>query len=85
LCDDNDRHLDFLGRQARARPDALGPDPYWWNKSLEEMKLATFNARAETVPTKPMLHDAFKGKIPASGYYERHDAPDGSSVLFHAA
>jgi len=32
--------------------------PSWWSKSLKEMKLATFNARAETVATKPMFRSA---------------------------
>src|SRR5580658_10800070 len=27
--------------------------PSWWSKPLKEMKLATFNGRAETVSTKP--------------------------------
>jgi putative SOS response-associated peptidase YedK len=36
--------------------------PFWWSKSLKEMRLATFNARAETVATKPMFRDAFKDK-----------------------
>jgi putative SOS response-associated peptidase YedK len=54
-------------------PMRWGLIPYWWNKPLKEMRLATFNARAETVATKPMFRDAFKSKrclIPASGYYE---------------
>jgi putative SOS response-associated peptidase YedK len=34
--------------------------PSWWSKPLKEMKLATFNARAETVATKPMFRSAFK-------------------------
>jgi putative SOS response-associated peptidase YedK len=58
---------------------------YWWSKSLKEMKLATFNARAETVAIKPMLRDAFKSKrclIPASGYYEWHDAPGGKQPYY---
>jgi len=44
------------------------------------MKLATFNARAETVATKPMFRSAFKCNrclIPVSGYYEWQDTrPD---------
>jgi putative SOS response-associated peptidase YedK len=34
--------------------------PGWWSKPLKEMKVATFNARAETVAEKPMFRDAFK-------------------------
>jgi putative SOS response-associated peptidase YedK len=47
---------------------------------------ATFNARAETVATKPMFRDASKRKrclIPASGYYEWQATPtarDGSPL-----
>ena len=53
--------------------------PSWWSKPLKEMKLATFNGRAETVATKPMFRSAFKRKrclIPVSGYYEwvRHES-----------
>jgi putative SOS response-associated peptidase YedK len=47
--------------------------PRWWSKPLKELKAATFNARAETVETKPFFRDAFKRNrcpIPASGYYE---------------
>lgn len=47
--------------------------PGWWSKPLKEMKIATFNARAETVEQKPMFRTAFKKNrciIPASGYYE---------------
>jgi hypothetical protein len=42
-------------------------------RSLKEMKLATFNARAETVATKPMFRSAFKRNrclILVSGYFE---------------
>ena len=50
--------------------------PRWWSKSLKEStKLASFNARAETVRTKPFFRDAFKtGRclMPVSGYYEWH-------------
>jgi putative SOS response-associated peptidase YedK len=49
--------------------------PGWWSKPLKELRLATFNARAETVEEKPFFREAFKRSrclIPASGYYEWH-------------
>jgi len=60
------------GRRRFARM-RFGLIPYWWNKPLRELRLATFNARAETVETKPFFRDAFKRRrclIPLSGYYE---------------
>jgi putative SOS response-associated peptidase YedK len=66
-------------------PMRWGLIPGWWSKPLKEMKLATFNARAETVAAKPMFRDAFKSKrclIPASGYYEWHDAPGGKQPYY---
>ena len=47
--------------------------PWWWSKPLKELRMATFNARTETVETKPVIRDAFKGKrclVPMSGYFE---------------
>ena len=44
--------------------------PRWWSKTLKDVKMATFNARAETVETKPFFRDAFKRArclIPVSG------------------
>src|SRR4051794_23265245 len=58
--------------------------PSWWKKSLKELP-ATFNARAETVTEKPMFRDAFKrGRclIPASGYYEWLNTPDGKQPFY---
>jgi putative SOS response-associated peptidase YedK len=62
--------------------------PGWWSKSLKEMKLATFNARAETVAQKPMFRAAFKRNrciIPASGYYEWHTTKDGKQPYYFTA
>jgi putative SOS response-associated peptidase YedK len=60
---------------------ALGLTPRWWSKPLKElMRLSTFNARVETVTTKPFFREAFKRTrciIPASGYYEWQDTPGG--------
>src|ERR1700680_951908 len=59
--------------------------PNWWSKPLKEMKLATFNARAETVAEKPMFRSAFKRNrclMPASGYYEWHDTPEGKQPYY---
>ena len=56
-------------------PMRWGLVPGWWNKPLKELRLATFNARAETVAEKPFFRSSFRRKrclIPASGYYEWH-------------
>jgi putative SOS response-associated peptidase YedK len=66
-------------------PMRWGLIPYWWNKPLKEMRMATFNARAETVTTKPMFREAFPKKrclIPASGYYEWQDSPNGKQPYY---
>jgi putative SOS response-associated peptidase YedK len=58
--------------------------PWWWSKSLKELRMATFNARAETVETKPVFRDAFKRSrclIPMSGYYEWQATPSGKAAL----
>jgi putative SOS response-associated peptidase YedK len=62
--------------------------PNWWPKPLKELKLATFNARAETVDKKPMFRSAFKRKrclIPVSGYYEWQDTPGGKQPWYFTA
>ena len=46
----------------------------------KDAKMATFNARAETIETKPFFRDAFKRTrclIPMSGYYEWQNTPGG--------
>src|SRR5258708_34453865 len=58
--------------------------PSWWSKPLKEMRLATFNARAEAGADKPMLRDTFPRTpclIPASGYYDCQDPPHGTQPL----
>jgi putative SOS response-associated peptidase YedK len=64
--------------------------PRWWSKSLKDLKAATFNARAETVETKPFFRDAFKSArtrclIPVSGYYEWQDTPTGKQPWYFTA
>src|SRR6266851_6066366 len=66
-------------------PMRWGIIPGWWTKPLMEMRLATFNARAETVAQKPMFRDAFRRRrclMPASGYYEWHDTPEGKQPYY---
>jgi putative SOS response-associated peptidase YedK len=60
--------------------------PNWWNKPLKEMKLATFNARAETVMEKPIFRDASRRSrclIPVSGYYEWQNTPEGKQPYYY--
>jgi putative SOS response-associated peptidase YedK len=62
--------------------------PRWWSKPLKEMRVATFNARAETVETKPFFRDAFKRNrclIPVSGYYEWQTTPGGKQPWYFTA
>jgi hypothetical protein len=64
-----DTILDHDGKRRLERM-RWGLIPSWWSKPLKEMKLATFNARAETVATKPMFRSAFKRNrclIPVAG------------------
>jgi putative SOS response-associated peptidase YedK len=61
---------------------------WWWSKPLKELRMATFNARAETVETKPVFRDAFKRSrclIPMSGYYEWQDTPNGKQPWYFTA
>jgi putative SOS response-associated peptidase YedK len=66
-------------------PMRWGLIPGWWQKPLKEMRLATFNARAETIAEKPMFRDSFKRRrclIPASGYYEWAATPEGKQPYY---
>jgi len=60
--------------------------PRWWSKTIKDAKMATFNARAETVETKPFFRDAFKHSrclIPMSGYYEWQNPERETALVFH--
>ncbi len=62
--------------------------PRWWPKPIKELKAAMFNARAETVETKPFFRDAFKRTrclIPVSGYYEWQDTQGGKQPWYFTA
>ena len=60
--------------ERRLVPMRWGLVPFWWSKPLKELKLATFNARAETVAEKPMFRGPFKSRrclIPVSGWRDK--------------
>jgi putative SOS response-associated peptidase YedK len=62
--------------------------PYWWSKPLKELRAATFNARVETVETKPFFRESFKRKrclMPISGYYEWQNTPHGKQPWYFTA
>ena len=59
--------------------------PGWWKKPLKELRLATFNARAETIAEKQMFRDSFQRRrclMPVSGYYEWSNTPDGKQPYY---
>jgi hypothetical protein len=69
-------------------PMRWGLVPRWLSKTIKDVKMATFNARVETVETKPFFRDAFKRTrclIPASGYYEWQNTPDGKQPWYFTA
>ena len=62
--------------------------PFWWSKPLKELRLATFNARVETVTTKPFFREPFKSRrclMPVSGYFEWQDTPSGKQPWYFTA
>jgi putative SOS response-associated peptidase YedK len=62
--------------------------PHWWSKPLKELQASTFNARAETVETKPFFRDAFRRNrclIPMSGYYEWQSTSIGKQPWYYSA
>ena len=64
-----------------------GIAPAWWRKSLSELP-AMFNARAETVSTKPMFPSAFKSRrcfIPASCFFECTGKPSAKVPHYFSA
>ena len=80
-----------LMQLAEAGPELVpmrwGLIPSWWKRTAKEV-LSTFNARAETVATKPMFRTAFKRTrciVPASGYYEWCAAGSGKQPYFISA
>lgn len=79
-----------LGRDGRREllPMRWGLVPYFWKKPLKDLP-ATFNARAESVHEKPMFREAFRrGRrciIPASGFYEWTQEPDGKQPHLFSA
>ena len=72
--------------QRELMPMRWGLVPSWWAQPLKELRLATFNARAETVTDRPFFRLAFKRNrclIPVSGYYEWQDTPGGKQPWSH--
>jgi putative SOS response-associated peptidase YedK len=86
ICPTTTVDVVILGEGIRSLvPMRWGIIPDWWKKSLKEMRLATFNARAETIADKPMFRESFKRRrclMPASGYYEWHTTPEGKQPYY---
>jgi putative SOS response-associated peptidase YedK len=72
----------------RLEPMRWGLIPAWWSQPLKELRLATFNTRAETVVERPFFRGPFQSKrclIPVSGYYEWQDTPGGKQPWYFMA
>jgi putative SOS response-associated peptidase YedK len=69
-------------------PMRWGLVPQWYKKPLKDFKMATFNARAETVKSTKTFRSAFMRRrclIPASGYYEWRAETDGKQPYYFTA
>ena len=81
--------VDVVTAERRICHDALGADALVVEQAAQRIaEMATFNARAETVETKPVFRDAFKRTrclIPMSGYYEWHNTPSGKQPWYFTA
>ena len=69
-------------------PMRWGLVPSWWKRPLRDFKVATFNARAETVEDKAAFRFAFRRTrclIPASGYYEWRAEAGGKQPYYFTA
>jgi len=68
--------------RAQVDPARWGLLPHW---KKDDSGPPLFNARGETVATKPSFRDAFRsqrGLIPMDGYYEWHDDGTGKQPYF---
>lgn len=88
VCPTNIIDTLVMGDEGTVRivPMRWGLIPAWWKKTLKEFKLATFNARSETVTEKATFRSAFRRHrciIPASGYYEWEDTPSGKQPHYY--
>jgi putative SOS response-associated peptidase YedK len=80
--------VDVVTAERELVPMRWGLIPRWWSKTIKEAKMATFNARAETIETKPFFRDAFRHTrclIPMSGYYEWQNTPSGKQPWYFTA
>jgi putative SOS response-associated peptidase YedK len=69
-------------------PMRWGLVPSWWKRPLRDFKVATFNARVETVEDKATFRFAFRRTrclIPASGYYEWRAEAGGKQPYYFTA
>jgi putative SOS response-associated peptidase YedK len=86
ICPTDTVDVVVRGNDARVVvPMRWGLAPGWWKKPLKELRVATFNARAETIAEKPMFRNSFKWRrcvMPASGYYEWADTPNGKQPYY---
>jgi|SRR6266566_5275517 len=75
ICPTTDVDAVILGDGQRVLiPMRWGIIPGWWTKPLKEMRLATFNARAETVAQKPLKGVAFNTAISITLSWSRQGA-----------
>jgi putative SOS response-associated peptidase YedK len=61
ICPTTEVDVVVRGDDQRALvPMRWGIIPGWWKKPIKEMRMATFNARAETAAEKPAFRDSFQ-------------------------